>query len=106
MNLDSILKSTCFLETLPPSGAPRQARVESVAGRWITAVADIPLTIGTAVQIETADEIFLADVSGVELTPAGTRALLDVQHYLSKNEIRQVFPHLQVPASRARAAGA
>ena len=82
------------LEVLRPSGPVFQAQVELVSGRRVRVACECPLELGEAVQLDTAERILLGEVIALDRTPDHAAALLDIQHFLVKSDLRQFLSHL------------
>ena len=85
------------LEVLRPSGPVLQAQVELVSGRRVRVACECPLELGTAVQLDTAERILLGEVIALDRTPDHAAALLDVQHFLLKSDLRHFLSQVHKP---------
>jgi hypothetical protein len=85
------------LEVLRPSGPVLEAQVELVSGRQVRVACECALELGTAVQLDTAERILLGEVIALDRTPDHAAALLDVQHFLLKSDLRHFLSHIHKP---------
>jgi hypothetical protein len=74
-----------------------QAQVELVSGRRVRVACECPLELGAAVQLDTAERILLGEVIELDRTPDHAAALLDIQHFLLKSDLRPFLAHLHKP---------
>ena len=86
--------SRVHLEVLRPSGPVLEAQVELVSGRQVRVACECRLELGEAVQLDTAERILLGEVIALDRTPDHAAALLDIQHFLVKSDLRQFLSHL------------
>ncbi len=89
--------SSVRLEVLRPSGPVLEAQVEPVSGRRVRVACECRLELGMAVQLDTAERILLGEVIALDRTPDHAAALLDVQHFLLKSDLRQFQSHMRKP---------
>lgn len=89
--------SSVRLEVLRPSGPVLQAQVELVSGRRVRIACECKLELGTAVQLDTAERILLGEVVALDRTPDHAAALLDVQHFLLKSDLRHFASDMLKP---------
>jgi len=89
--------SSVRLEVLRPSGPVLQAQVELVSGRRVRIACECTLELGTAVQLDTAERILLGEVIALDRTPDHAAALLDVQHFLLKSDLRHFSSDIRKP---------
>jgi len=92
------------LEVLRPSGPVLQAQVELVSGRRVRVFCECPLELGTAVQLDTAERILLGEVIALDHKPDRAAALLDIQHFLLKSDLRHFQSQIHKPEQASPAA--
>jgi hypothetical protein len=78
-----------------------QAQVELVSGMRVRVACQCPLELGTAVQLDTAERILLGEVIALDRTPDHAAALLDVQHFLLKSDLRHFLSHIHKHEQRS-----
>jgi hypothetical protein len=72
----------------PEAQPTAPARIVSTAGRRITASTELPVELGRAVQIQSAELLILAEVIAIQAAP-GT-IVLQVRHALQTNAIEDL----------------
>ena len=85
------------LEVLRSAGPVLQAQVERVSGRRVRVACECALELGAAVQLDTDERILLGEVIELDRTPDHAAALLDLQYFLLKSDLRPFLAQLHKP---------